>query len=220
MSLSLFSTKNNYHKNGIWWFSKMFNRLIGEERYDWLRVTRRIYAARFYYARQQILYEVYTDYAEWGALLGLYPKTDSSHGFPSPLTQEAYRDFQENNVNTDGWFGMWILVVAVFYITHTFYSYMLPYYWIHGSIMNGEMVRLRMRDCIGSAVLEELYGNAYAEMGYTPHDFAYTRQRGIQGYSNPDDPRLMHMGTFNRKHKYKEHYINRVGDSHHMMYDK
>jgi len=220
MSFAIFSTKNNYWKNGIWWFSKIANRAIGEQRYDFIRVQRRIYSARFYYARQQLLYELYVDYPEWAQLTGLYPKTDSSHGFPSQLTCEAYRDFQENTPNTDGWFGMWILVVAVIYNIHLFYNYLLPYYWVRGPMLNGEMARLRMRDCIGSTVAEELWGTQYMEMGFSPHDFAYTRGRGMMGYSNPDDPRIMHMATFNRKHRYREHYMARVGDSHHMTYDK
>jgi len=30
----------------------------------------------------------------------------------------------------------------------------------------------------------------YFEMGFTPHDFAYQRSRGLHGYSNLDDPRV------------------------------
>jgi hypothetical protein len=49
MSLSLFSVKNKYHKNGffiiigIWNFTKVLNKVVGEERYDSLRVYRRIW---------------------------------------------------------------------------------------------------------------------------------------------------------------------------------
>lgn len=37
---------------GIWWFTKMFNRVIGEERYDNIRVYRRVLSNKFYYFRQ------------------------------------------------------------------------------------------------------------------------------------------------------------------------
>ena len=47
-----------------------------------------------------------------------------------------------------------------------------------------------MKDVIGTTVLEELYGNQYMEMAYTPHDMAINRNRGLWGYSNPDDPRV------------------------------
>jgi len=49
-----------------------------------------------------------------------------------------------------------------------------------------------------------------------PHDFAYNRKRGWIGYNHPDDVRSVHINTFNRKHKYKEHYIRTVGDMTHM----
>jgi hypothetical protein len=42
MSLNIFAAKNNYHKNGIWWFTKMINNVIGERNYDALRMFRRI----------------------------------------------------------------------------------------------------------------------------------------------------------------------------------
>ncbi len=44
---------------------------------------------------------MWVDYNDWAQLCGVYSKTDQSHGFPSPLVPEAYRDFQENTVNTD-----------------------------------------------------------------------------------------------------------------------
>lgn len=34
-------------------------------------------------------------------LLGMYPKTDNSHGFAFYQTYEMYRDFQENTPNSD-----------------------------------------------------------------------------------------------------------------------
>lgn len=62
---------------------------------------------------------------------------------------------------------------------------------------NEEFVRLRMKDAIASTVMEELSGNQYAEFGWAPHDFHYNRHRCIAGYGHPDDPRTMHMGSFN-----------------------
>eukprot|EP01016_Furgasonia_blochmanni_P024748 TRINITY_DN2670_c0_g2_i10.p1 TRINITY_DN2670_c0_g2~~TRINITY_DN2670_c0_g2_i10.p1 ORF type:complete len:282 (-),score=78.65 TRINITY_DN2670_c0_g2_i10:1351-2103(-) len=220
MSLALFSTKNNYWKNGIFWWSKMINRVIGERNYDYLRVQRRIAAARIYYARQQLLYEWFIDYPEIANVTGTYPKADSSHGFAHYSPYEPFRDFQENTINSDGWFGMWIVVWCAVYVVHLWYSYMLPYYWMRSPMKNGEMVRLRMRDCVGSTVEEELYGNAWLEMAYSPHDFAYQRTRGMKGYSHPDDPRIMHMTAFNRKHRYREHYVKRLGDQNSMYWDR
>ena len=33
-------------------------------------------------------------------------------------TYEMYRDFQENTINSDGSFGMWIVVIAIIYGIH------------------------------------------------------------------------------------------------------
>ncbi len=51
MSLNIFSTKPQYYKNGIWWFTKMACRVVGEERWDRMRMFRRVNAMKFYYHR-------------------------------------------------------------------------------------------------------------------------------------------------------------------------
>ena len=56
---------------------------------------------------------------------------------------------------------------------------MIPYYWVSTPLKNDEETRLRMKDYIASAVLEEVYGISWAEWGWLPHDFAYNRVRGI-----------------------------------------
>lgn len=66
---------------GIWWFTKMLNRVIGEERYDAIRIQRRVYSNKFYYFRQQILYRWFIEHPDVANMLGIYPKVDSSHGF-------------------------------------------------------------------------------------------------------------------------------------------
>ena len=50
MSLSLFSVKNKYHKNGkyglklgIWSFTKIMNKIVGEDRWDAMRIYRRVW---------------------------------------------------------------------------------------------------------------------------------------------------------------------------------
>lgn len=66
---------------GIWWFTKMLNRVVGEERYDAVRVWRRCMTNKFYYMRQQMLYQCFIESPDIANLLGIYPKMDSSHGF-------------------------------------------------------------------------------------------------------------------------------------------
>ena len=81
MSLALFSVKNQYYKNGIWWFTKMLNRAVGENRYDAFRVYRRVLTNKFYFARQEWLYKMFVETPDIACMLGVYPKVDCSHGF-------------------------------------------------------------------------------------------------------------------------------------------
>lgn len=51
MSLSVFSVKTSYYKNGLWWFTKIPARLIGEERWESMRLARRVFGNKLYYGR-------------------------------------------------------------------------------------------------------------------------------------------------------------------------
>jgi hypothetical protein len=54
-------------------------------------------------------------------------------------TYEMYRDFQENTINSDGSFGMWIAYISAIYLIHEAYNYFLPFYWFKSSSKkNGE----------------------------------------------------------------------------------
>ena len=59
----------------------MLNRVVGEERYDAVRVWRRVMSNKFYYYRQTLLYQCFVETPDLANLLGIYPKMDSSHGF-------------------------------------------------------------------------------------------------------------------------------------------
>lgn len=85
----------------------MINAAIGEERYNTMRLYRRINTARFYWRRQEMLYECFVHYPEVANTIGIYPKTDSSHGFPHYSPYEMFRDFQENSLNSD------VLIISI-----------------------------------------------------------------------------------------------------------
>lgn len=61
----------------------MLNRLVGENTYDTLRVTRRVFSNKFYYLRQHMLYRCFIESPDVACMLGIYPKTDNSHGYGS-----------------------------------------------------------------------------------------------------------------------------------------
>jgi hypothetical protein len=124
-----------------------------------------------------------------------------------------YRDFQENSINSDGSFGMWTAYIAVIYIFHELYNYIMPWYWYKNApVKNGEEERVRMKDAIASTILEDSTGIQIAEWGWNPHDFHSIRRRLSSGLSHPDDVRAMHMSGVNRKHRYTEHYRKKIGN--------
>jgi hypothetical protein len=214
MLFPLFTSRVKYYKNGQWWFTKLMTRMIGENRYDVLRIERRIALAKMYYARQQILHQIFIDFPEIAHTIGIYPKADASHGFPHLTTYETFRDFQDNTINSDGWFAMFVVFVSLTFSSWTLYVYIFPSYWINNRpIKNGEEIRRRMVDYMSSAVAEETFGNKHLEGMLTPHMFHAMRSRFSQGYKAPDDVRNVFMTSFNRKHAMKEHYMQRVGDS-------
>ena len=108
-----------------------------------------------------------------------------------------FRDFQENTINSDGWFAWFVLLFCGGFVVHEFYSYILPYHWLKYSVKNGEFERLRMKDALATAVAEEIVGNQFSECVYSPHNFHQKRFQGSQGYINPDDPRV---GSFYEDH--------------------
>jgi hypothetical protein len=93
-----------------------------------------------------MLYRLFIESPDVACLLGIYPKTDSSHGYGSNsknlknlVSYEMYRDFQENTINSDGSFGMWTVYVCAIYLFHELYSYFIPWYWNKtATVKNGE----------------------------------------------------------------------------------
>ena len=191
----------------------MFNRVIGEHRYDYLRMEKRIASAKFYYTRQQLLFQLYVDFPDVAQLTGIYPKVDCSHGFPQYLTYEAWRDVQENSLNSDGFFAMFVYYVCFLFVLWTMYCYVFPYYWQFRGQRHGEIEIGRMKDAMSSAVYEDILGNSVAEYVLTPHYFKEFRDHVMSLAQNPDDIRIVHFASVNRKHKFREHFIDRTGDN-------
>ena len=129
-----------------------------------------------------------------------------------------YRDFQENTINSDGAFGMWIAYLAALYVIHEMYNYVIPWYWHKNAhVKNSEETRVRMRDALATSIMEDSYGLNYAEWGWMPHDHHRMRTRVSEGLSHPDDLRAMHMSAVIRKNRYKEHYLKNVDEKSKMV---
>jgi hypothetical protein len=120
-----------------------------------------------------------------------------------------YRDFQENTINSDGSFGMWTVVICAIYLTHAIYSYFMPWYWNKtASCKNGEEQRIRLRDVLSTAIVEDSIGFQYLEWGFAPHYVHYVGHKLVEGQAHPDDVRAMACSGLNRKNRYVEHYAN------------
>jgi hypothetical protein len=121
-----------------------------------------------------------------------------------------YRDFQENSINSDGSFGMWVAYVSALYVAHTIYGYFIPWYWNkNASCKNGDAQRARMRDALSSTNLEESIGYQFLEWGFGPHYTFYLKEKLLEGHAHPDDVRAMACSGLNRKNRYIEHYNGR-----------
>ena len=108
---------------------------------------------------------------------------------------------------------MWIVYIAAIYIIHELYNYFIPWYWNKNALMrNGEEQRFRIKDALASTLLEDSTGMQYAEWGWLPHDYHSVRRRAGEGLRHPDDVRAMVVSAVNRKHRYVEHYRQKVGD--------
>jgi len=75
--------------------------LLGEDRYAAIKLEKRIFSARFHYTRQTMLYDIFVHYPDLANTIGIYPKTDQSHGFAWHKPYEMFRDWQENTINSD-----------------------------------------------------------------------------------------------------------------------
>ena len=107
---------------------------------------------------------------------------------------------------------MMVLYVCGAYVIYTMYDYFLPFYWHQYPRKNGEDILLRMRDALATCNIEEASLNMHMEESYAPHAFHQIRRRMMTGYGrDPDDPRCVHISTFNRKHKVREHYLEKIG---------
>ena len=105
-----------YHKNGTQSFGKFFVKIIGEDRYEWIRLQKRVNYAYFWYLKQSILLKFQTQYPHIAVWFSLLNKTDTSDGFPARRQYERYQDFAVFNINGEGWFQLYFISAAIFVI--------------------------------------------------------------------------------------------------------
>ena len=102
--LNIWSVRNNYYKNGTQWMGKIAARVIGENRYEWFRIEKRIFYARYYYGKQYILNRMSDETPDIANAFSMLTKEDTSHGFQPWRPMERNSDWALYNINSEGWF--------------------------------------------------------------------------------------------------------------------
>ena len=119
--LNLFSLRTNNWKNGTQWIGKWTARAIGENNYEYFRLEKRIFYARYYYAKQAILAKMSHEMPDIANSFGLMAKADTSHGFPTWRPFERNSDFALYNINSEGWFQIWSVIAGAAVVSFWYY---------------------------------------------------------------------------------------------------
>lgn len=125
--------RNKYHKNGTQWIGKIVCGIIGEKNYEWIRLEKRIFYAKYWYKKQALLLKFWYQYpaqAQWFSLLN---KQDTSNGFPARRAYERYSDFALFNINSEGWFQCYFIIAAISVLIWNYWI-LAVYYDIRGLI--------------------------------------------------------------------------------------
>ena len=101
---------------------------------------------------------------------------------------------------------------CVSFVIWTYYCYNFPNNWIQFNVRHSDSLRHRMKDYYSTTVMEEAYGNQFMELCFAPHAFHHNREDYLSGYTDPDDIRRLHLSSFNRPNKIREHYLLDFGN--------
>jgi hypothetical protein len=104
--------RTNYHKNGTQWIGKVVAGIIGEKRYEWVRLEKRILYMEYWYKKQIILFKLSIQYPNIATFFSLLNKTDTSSGLPARRAYERHSDFAVFNINSEGWFQLYFFVAS------------------------------------------------------------------------------------------------------------
>ena len=170
-------------------------RAIGENNYEYFRIEKRVMYARYYYAKQSILNQMALETPDVVNAFSVLQKEDTSHGFPVWRPLERNSDFALYNINSEGWFQIWSVIMGA--TTVLFWYYIACFYQFVGSNSVDDEDNLRLKDAKAGMIWER---NFWA-LTYQIHgQHMSALQREIKYYSvHPDDPKLNVRSSYNRK---------------------
>ena len=108
--------RNIYHKNGTQWIGKIVNRLIGEQRYERIRLEKRIAYAKWWYTKQSFLFKFNQQYPWMSVWFSVLNKHDTSVGLPAKRQYERHQDFAVYSINSEGWFQVYFVIACAIVI--------------------------------------------------------------------------------------------------------
>ena len=193
--LNLFSLRSNYLKNGLQFQGKMWTRVIGENNYEYFRMEKRLAYAQFYYTKQGVLNQMALETPDVINAFSVLQKEDTSHGFPVWRPLERNSDFALYNVNSEGWFQLWAVILGG--IVVGFWWYIAGFYYNVSSINVDDEDFLRLKDAKAGLIWER---NFWALTFQIHGQHLAALMRSLKFYTmHPDDPKLTVRSSYNRK---------------------
>ena len=196
--LNLFSLRNNYWKNGTQWMGRWTARAIGEHNYEFVRLEKRIAYAKYYYFKQYILNRMSFELPDVVNAFGVLAKEDTSHGFPVWRPLERNSDWALYNINSEGWFQVWSVILGAMMVG--FWWYIADFYYFVSSTGVDDEDHLRLKDAKAGLIWER---NFWAMTFQIHGQHMSALMREIKYYTHhPDDPKLTVKSSYNVKNPY------------------
>ena len=141
--LNLFSLRTNNWRNGTQWMGKWSARAMGEHNYEYFRLEKRIFYARYYYTKQSILGKMSLEHPDVVNTFSVLAKEDTSHGFPVWRPMERQSDFALYNMNSEGWFQFWSALAAICVVSYWYYTACFYFATTSQSVDDEDNIRIK-----------------------------------------------------------------------------
>ena len=141
--LNVFSLRTNNWRNGTQWMGKWSARAMGEHNYEYFRLEKRIFYARYYYTKQSILGKMSLEHPDVVNTFSVLAKEDTSHGFPVWRPLERQSDFALYNMNSEGWFQFWAAFSAVCVVSYWYYTACFYFATTSQSVDDEDNIRIK-----------------------------------------------------------------------------
>ena len=205
-------SRNAYHKNGTQWLGKIVSNIIGEKRYDYVRIQKRIMYAHFWYNKQTFLFRFQVQWPHIAKYFSLLNKLDTSSGIPQKggRPHDRWQDFAVFNINHEGWFQLYFVIAAS--VVWLWNYFVIAGNWLTRGEQPEDQDLYRLKDGRGTCNFDrtKYKFNYYF---YATH-YNATVRRNLDDKDHPDNPRLNWTVQFNGKNPYGlDRYVKYYGYS-------